>query len=86
MIESMASRLPMVMGEAVTIDEWITPGEGGEVVGCRDVDAVRRALVSLLLDADLRARYGERNERVVRERLGDPGEQLERLYRDLLGA
>lgn len=84
MIESMASRLPMVMGDAVTIDEWITPGEGGEVVGCRDEDAVADALLKLLRDPALRARYGERNERVVRERLGDPGEQLEALYERLV--
>ena len=47
MIESMASRLPMIMGDAVTIDEWITQGEGGEVVGCRDEDALYAALVKL---------------------------------------
>jgi glycosyltransferase involved in cell wall biosynthesis len=84
MVESMASSLPMVMGDAVTIDEWITPGEGGEVVDCRDEDAVTEALLKLLRDPELRRRYGERNERVVRERLGDPGEQLEELYRRLL--
>jgi glycosyltransferase involved in cell wall biosynthesis len=84
MIESMASRLPMVMGDAVTIDEWITTGEGGEVVQCRDEDAATEALLKLLRDPDLRAAYGERNERVVRERLGDPGEQLETLYRRLV--
>jgi L-malate glycosyltransferase len=84
MVESMASRLPMVMGDAVTIDEWITPGEGGEVVDCRDEDAVTEALLKLLRDPELRREYGERNGRVVRERLGDPGEQLESLYRRLL--
>jgi glycosyltransferase involved in cell wall biosynthesis len=84
MVESMASRLPMVMGDAVTIDEWITPGEGGEVVDCRDEDAVTEALLKLLRDPELRRSYGERNERVVRERLGDPGEQLEALYRRVL--
>ncbi len=84
MIESMASGLPMVMGDAITIDEWITPGEGGEVVDCRDEDAVTEALLKLLRDPELRARYGARNERVVRERLGDPGEQLESLYRRVL--
>lgn len=84
MIESMAARLPMVMGDAVTIDEWITQGEGGEIVDCRDEDAVAAALLKLLRDPDLRRSYGERNERVVRERLGDPGEQLETLYRRLL--
>ena len=84
MVESMASRLPMIMGDAVTIDEWITHGEGGEVVPPRDEDAVHRALVKLLRDPELRARYGERNERVVRERLPPPGPALERVYRELL--
>lgn len=85
MIESMASRLPMIMGDAITIDEWITQGDGGEVVGCRDEDAVAAALMKLLQDPALRAEYGARNERVVRERLGDPGEQLEALYLRMLG-
>ncbi len=84
MIESMASGLPMVMGDAVTIDEWITRGDGGEVVPCRDEDAVCAALVRLLGDPELRARYGERNERLVRERLSPPGPALEQVYRDLL--
>lgn len=84
MIESMAARLPMIMGDAVTIDEWITQGEGGDVVDCRDEDAVTQSLLKLLRDPDLRRSYGERNERVVRERLGDPGEQLETLYRRML--
>ncbi|HYM64628.1 MAG TPA: glycosyltransferase family 4 protein [Gaiellaceae bacterium] len=85
MIESMASRLPMVMGDAITIDEWITQGEGGEVVQPRDEDAVAAALLKLLRDPELRRRYGERNERVVRERLAKPpGEALEAVYRELL--
>ena len=85
MIESMASRLPMVMGDAITIDEWITQGEGGEVVECRDENAVYEALLKLARDPELRRAYGERNERVVRERLGEhPGEKLERVYRELL--
>jgi glycosyltransferase involved in cell wall biosynthesis len=85
MIESMASRVAMVMGDAITIDEWITQGEGGEVVPVRDEDAVYEALKKLSLDPELRRAYGERNERVVRERLGEhPGRQLERVYRELL--
>ncbi len=87
MIESMASRLPMIMGDAITIDEWITQGEGGEVVAPRDEDALTRALVKLGRDPELRRRYGERNERVVRDRLGQhPGEALEQVYRQLVPA
>jgi L-malate glycosyltransferase len=84
MIESMASGLPMVMGDAITIDEWITPGEGGEVVGCRDEDGVTAALLKLVRDPGLRARYGERNIRVTGERLPPPGPALVDLYRNML--
>ena len=69
MIESMASRLPMVMGDAMTIDEWITPGEGGEVVDCRDEDAVTEALLKLLQDPELR-RTLRRAERARRRASG----------------
>ena len=74
MLECMASRLPLVMGDAITIDEWITQGDGGEVVQCRDEDAVTAALLRLMRDPELRAAYGDRNVRVVAERLpGPPG-------------
>jgi glycosyltransferase involved in cell wall biosynthesis len=86
LLEVMASSVPVVAGRTWSIDEWIGPGEGGALVECRDEDAVTQALVSLLGDPELRRRYGERNERVVRERLGDPGEELETLYLELLGA
>ena len=84
MIESMASGLPMVMGDAITIDEWITQGEGGELVQCRDEDAVTAALLRLIRDPALRAAYGERNARVTHERLPPPGPALVDLYRDML--
>lgn len=84
LLEVMASRVPVVAGRTWSIDEWIGPGEGGELVECRDEDAVAGALAELLRDPELRRRYGERNERFVREKLGDPGEQLEGLYRELL--
>jgi glycosyltransferase involved in cell wall biosynthesis len=87
MLECMASRLPLIMGDAITIDEWITQGEGGEVVQCRDEDAVTAAMLKLLRDPELRAAYGERNVRVVAERLPDhPGVALEKVYRGMLAA
>jgi glycosyltransferase involved in cell wall biosynthesis len=85
MLESMASRLPLVMGDAVTIDEWITSGDGGEIVPPRDEDAVAAALLQLIRDPELRRRYGERNERLVRDRVPAPGPALEKLYYELLG-
>jgi glycosyltransferase involved in cell wall biosynthesis len=84
MLECMASRIPLVMGDAATIDEWITDGDGGAIVGPRDEDALTRALLELLRDPQLRARYGERNEKVVRERVPEPGPLLEQLYYELV--
>jgi glycosyltransferase involved in cell wall biosynthesis len=85
LLEVMASSVPVVAGRTWSIDEWIGADEGGFLVECRDEDAVAESLLALLRDPDLRRRHGERNERFVRERLGDPGEQLEGLYRELLG-
>lgn len=84
LLEAMASRLPLVAGIAPSIDEWVAQGEGAELVPPRDVDAVAVAILKLLRDPELRERYGERNEAVVRSRVGDPGAELERLYRDLV--
>ena len=81
----MASAVPVVAGRTWSIDEWIRPGEGGALIECRDEDAVTSALVELLRDPELRRRHGERNERFVRERLGDPGAELESLYLQVLG-
>jgi glycosyltransferase involved in cell wall biosynthesis len=86
LLEAMASGLPAVCGIAPSIDEWVDQGEGAELVPGRDVDAVAAALLRLLVDPELRHRYGKRNERVVRDRIADPGQSLEKLYRELLAA
>jgi L-malate glycosyltransferase len=87
MIESMASGLPMIMGDCITIDEWITQGDGGEVVPPRDEHALAEALRKLLRDPELRSQYAERNLRVTRERFKEhPGEAMEKVYRSLLAS
>jgi len=86
LLETMASRLAVVCGHAPSMDEWVSQGEGAEMVDPHDEDAVAAALARLLADPELRRRYGERNERYVRERLGDPAEALESLYFELLAA
>lgn len=84
LLEVMASAVPVVAGMTWSIDEWITAEEGGALLECRDEDGVTRELARLLADPELRRRHGERNERFVRSRLGDPGEELETLYLELL--
>ena len=82
--EAMASRLPVVAAPTWSIDEWLENGDGAEIVPVKDVDATAAAIAKLLADADLRARYGERNERVARAKLPKPGPLLETLYRELI--
>ena len=86
LLEAMASGLPAVCGIAPSIEEWVGQGDGAELVPCNDVGAVAAALLGLLRDPDRRHAYGERNMRVVRERIGDPGLALEQLYGELLAA
>jgi glycosyltransferase involved in cell wall biosynthesis len=85
MLESMASGLPMIVGRAPSMEEWIQSGAGGEVVERRDVAAVTEAIVKLARDPDLRRSYGERNVRELEARFGDPTAQLEQLYHEVLG-
>ncbi len=86
LLETMASGIPLVVGLAPSMDEWIQQGEGGELVGDRhDVDAVAAAIVRLARDPELRRRYGERNLREVHARFGDPTAQLEEVYAEVLG-
>jgi glycosyltransferase involved in cell wall biosynthesis len=85
LLETMASGVPLVVGLAPSMDEWIQQGAGGELVDDRhDVEAVAAAMVRLARDAELRRRYGERNHREVHARFGDPTAQLERVYREVL--
>jgi L-malate glycosyltransferase len=86
LLVTMASGVPLVVGVAPSMDEWIQQGEGGELVTDRhDVDAVAAAMVRLARDAELRRSYGERNLREVHARFGDPTAQLEEVYREVLG-
>ena len=86
LLETMASGVPLVVGLAPSMDEWIQQGEGGELVDDRhDVDAVAAAMVRLARDPELRRGYGERNLREVHARFGDPTAQLEQVYREVLG-
>ena len=86
LLETMASGVPLVVGLAPSMDEWIQQGEGGELVEDRhDVDAVAAAIVRLARDPQLRRGYGERNLREVHARFGDPTAQLEAVYAGVLG-
>jgi glycosyltransferase involved in cell wall biosynthesis len=83
LLEAMASGQPLVGGWCASIDEWIGPGEGAEMIAPKDEDALVAALARLLRDPALRRAYGQRNAAVARERVGESGPALEALYREL---
>jgi L-malate glycosyltransferase len=85
LLESMASGLPLVVGRAPSMEEWIQQGEGGELVDRHSVDEVAAAILRLARDPELRRRYGDRNLREVHARFGDPTTQLEQVYTEVLG-
>jgi glycosyltransferase involved in cell wall biosynthesis len=84
LLEAMASGNPLIGGWCPSIDEWIAPGEGAEMVEPRDEDALVAALDRLIADPELRRSYAERNMRVVRERVAESGPALVALYRSLI--
>jgi glycosyltransferase involved in cell wall biosynthesis len=85
LLEAMASGLPLIGGWCPSIDEWIGPGEGAEMIETKDEDALVAALLKLLRDRELRRRYGERNAEITRRRVEESGPALEALYRELAG-
>jgi glycosyltransferase involved in cell wall biosynthesis len=83
LLEAMASGQPLIGGWCASIDEWIGPGEGAEMIAPKDEDALVAALTRLLRDPALRRAYGERNAAVARERVAESGPALEALYHEL---
>ncbi len=81
----MASALPLVLSDLPATNELAADGEGAEVVPLRDVEQTAAAIVRLLQDPELRARYGARNRAVAVER-ADAARETDRaveLYRRL---
>ncbi len=68
LLEALAMGLPVVATDSAGNTEAVTNGETGLVVPERDVPQLARALTRLLLDADLRRRFGALALQEVRAR------------------
>jgi glycosyltransferase involved in cell wall biosynthesis len=86
LLEAMASGQPLIGGWCASIDEWIGPGEGAEMISPKDEDALVEALLKLLRDPELRRRYGARNAEVAQTRVAESAPAMESLYRELAAA
>ena len=58
MVEAMACALPVIVTPVGSIPEFVRDGVDAILVPVRDVDALARALCTLLLDGDMRDRIG----------------------------
>jgi L-malate glycosyltransferase len=81
--EAMATELPVVVTSNADNESWVGSGEGGFLVPERNPDAVARATIELLRDANARRRFGIRNRRVIAERNNYHTEmtKMEAIYR-----
>ena len=71
-LEAMASGLPVVGSRVGGIPETIFDGITGLLIPPNDVQALARAIGTLLDDPQLRSRLGDEGRRTVRERFGWP--------------
>jgi len=86
-LEAMAMGLPIVTTDSPGCRETVVPGENGVLVPPRSVDALEKAVASLLDDPDLRAGMGTRSREIAAARFSSSivVEQHLRLYQRLLG-
>ncbi len=84
-IEAMHAGLPVIASDVGSVGEVVADGETGYLVSSGDLDGIRERLLRLSVDADARARMGERGRRVARERFTDTAmaARYEAIYRRL---
>jgi glycosyltransferase involved in cell wall biosynthesis len=68
-MEAMAASLPCVVTRAGGIDDLVTDGDTGYLVGIDDDDALGDALETLVTDGALRERMSRRSREIAEEKL-----------------
>jgi glycosyltransferase involved in cell wall biosynthesis len=84
-LEAMMLQLPIVATSVGGIPECVFPGQTGELVARKDVNALAEATVRLLLDPELRRKYGDAGRRLVLERFS-PAAQVPQIEATLAAA
>lgn len=65
-VEAMAAGLPVIISDRVGIHEEIANGNAGIITSC-DVDSLANALIRLILQPELRHRFGENGRTLAKE-------------------
>lgn len=75
-----------VVGDILSLREWINPGENGTLVAPRDAQMAADAVVNAINDQDLRSRAAKQNHRCVEKRADrrEVGNSVKAFYRQLL--
>ncbi len=86
LLEAMACGCFPVVGDLESLREWITPGINGLLVDPSDPQALAQAICQALLNADLRRRAAEINEKLIAERADFQAvmRKAEAFYQDVL--
>jgi glycosyltransferase involved in cell wall biosynthesis len=87
LIEAQAAGLPVVSTDVGGVRSVVLNGESGHVVSAEDEDGYARCIAGLLEEPARRQAFGRRGSAHVVEHFGLPRlvEDLDRLYRELLG-
>jgi glycosyltransferase involved in cell wall biosynthesis len=85
-LEAMACGTPVIVSDLSSLREWIINGENGLLVPVKDAEALAEAIVLLLRDEKMYAKFRGANLDLVRERANHQVEmeKMERLYQSLL--
>jgi glycosyltransferase involved in cell wall biosynthesis len=88
MLEAMACGLPGVYSSIPGIEERVTDGHDGFLVGCDDVDLLAERLQQLTASADLRRTMGDAAQQtmLLRGRIEIEAARYETLYLELVGS
>ena len=86
LMEAMTLGLPIVSTAVGGIPEMVTDGQEGRLVADGSERELTQALIEMIEDADLRARYGERSRTTALERFSAAAAtaEVEAIYREVL--
>ena len=83
--EAMASGLPVIITETGENRLWVKDGENGFLISVKNPEILAEKIVVLLKENSMRAKYGDRNRKIIEERNNYYVEmgKMERIYKEI---